>query len=302
MKIVPAIAECSKAGGNWQKTLNKKYPKEASALSLSSPQLSLLRWVLEGLSFNIAKVRRAVSAINKNNGEGLVELQDFVHAMNLLEIGLDDEAYEAMYQVNGGERNGKINYETLAKALAVATARMENKSDVERILAGVEDGKNWMDTIKAGAAPDWQIKGMPLRGDGDGGTRSAIGNDNEDPHEVARKKRIRQRKQRMKEPTENERIAMLRVKRYRGSLDGPRGKSSPRVARARFRKAEVKPVLKNASTFHGGLYPPRATDSMDDFARASVAAGVSATTVNRTLNRVKREEKRREKKNMTEVQ
>ena len=145
VKIVPAIAECSKSGGNWQKTLIKKFPKETSALSLSTPQLSLLRWVLEGLSFNIVKVRRALSAINKKGGTALIELQNFVHAMSLLEIGLEDEAYEVMYQVNGGEDGGKINFESLSKSLAIASARMENKSDVERILAGVEEGKNWMD-------------------------------------------------------------------------------------------------------------------------------------------------------------
>jgi hypothetical protein len=295
--IVPGIADCSKAGGNWQKTLQKKFPKETSALSLSTPQLSLLRWVLEGLSFNIVKVRRALSAINKNGGKALVELQNFVHAMSLLEIGLDDEAYEAMYQVNGGEDGGKIDFESLSKALAIASARMENKSDVEKILGGVEEGKNWMDTIKSGAAPEWQLKGMPRRGDGDGGSRPAISNPaDEDPHEIARRKRIRQRKQRLKEPTENERIAMERVKRYRGSLDGPRGKSSPRIARARLKRAEVRPTARNSTTFQGSLYPPRATDSMDDFARASVAAGVGIGTVNKTLGRAKRIEKQRAKK------
>ena len=63
--------------------------------------------VLKAFLLNIVKVRRAI-ATQQKGGVDLFELNTLVHAMNLLEIGLDDEAYESMYQVNGGENGGKL--------------------------------------------------------------------------------------------------------------------------------------------------------------------------------------------------
>ena len=158
--LLPAIASVSRNGGDWQKKLQKSYSKQFSALGLSYSQLSLLRWVLEGFSFDSIKVKRALSALKKKGGEVLVELQHFIHAMNLLDVGLSDQVLESLYVAHGGE-DGKINLDTLSKGLNIAAAQNENKNDVSMILSGVDEGENWMDSMKGGSAPAWAMKGMP---------------------------------------------------------------------------------------------------------------------------------------------
>ena len=92
--LLPAIASVSRNGGTWQKKLQKQYPKQFAALGLTYSQLSLLRWVLEGFSFDPIKVKRAMAALKKKDGKVLCELQHFIHAMNLLDVGLNDDTCE----------------------------------------------------------------------------------------------------------------------------------------------------------------------------------------------------------------
>lgn len=277
--ILPAIALVSRNGGDWQKKLQKQYPKKYAVLGLSFSQLSLLRWVLEGYSFDLIKLKRAVSILKKSGGIVEVELQHFVQAMNLLDVGLSDSVYENLYSAHGGD-DGCVNLDTLTKGLSIATAQNENKSDLSKILAGVDDGDNWMDSMKSGSAPSWAMRGLPRMA----GTI-----------ETAEEQRIEKR--RAKAPTAAETKAMENIKRYRGSLDGPKAKISPRVQRAKLRGsrtqknrngAVLRPTYSGSTTFQGSLYPPRATDAMDDFSRASVKSGVSMRTANLTQGRAKR--------------
>ena len=279
--LLPAIASVSRNGGDWQKKLQKSYSKQFSALGLSYSQLSLLRWVLEGFSFDPIKVKRALLALRKKDGEVLVELQHFIHAMNLLDVGLSDQVLESLYVAHGGE-DGKINLDTLSKGLNIAAAQNENKNDVSMILSGVDEGENWMDSMKGGSAPAWAMKGMPR-------LAGSIENE-EEAREMKRKKN---------EPTESEIKAMKNVRKYRSALDGPVSKVSPRVSRAKLKKrsAVIRPANTTRSLFQGSLYPPRATDSMDDFARASVKSGVSLRTANLTLGRARRTQKMENKNN-----
>jgi hypothetical protein len=139
-----------------------------------------------------------------------------------------------------------------------------------------------MDSFKSGAAPSWAIRGLPRMA-------GAV----ETEAEAREQKRI------SREPTEQEKKSMAQVKKYRGSLDGPKSKISPRVKRSKYRQsAVIKPCISGKSTFQGSLYPPRATDAMDEFSRASVKSGVSIRTANLTQGRAQRmQSKRRAKSN-----
>ena len=47
----------------------------------------------------------------------------------------------------------------------------------------------------------------------------------------------REQKRISREPTEQEKKSMAQVKKYRGSLDGPKSKISPRVKRSKYRQS-----------------------------------------------------------------
>ena len=57
-QFLSAVAAESKRGGDWQSAIRKKEPRIYARLGLTKSQLSLLRWVLEGHSYEENKIMK----------------------------------------------------------------------------------------------------------------------------------------------------------------------------------------------------------------------------------------------------
>ena len=156
--------------------------------------------------------------------------------------------------------------------------RRENKDSLA-VLDANADGMNWMDQLEAGAVPSWATESMPKiavrQSESSGPPPASLSKDVGAPL--------------WKVPQEERRAHVL---------PGPLSKASPRTRKLanRYARQEQRGQGQSSSTFGGALYPPRMAEKVDDFARASMRAGVKAELAERNMVRGQKVARRMMKK------
>jgi Ca2+-binding EF-hand superfamily protein len=143
--IITTIDEKSKTGGNWQKQVRDVLAASGVELTLNDVQLSLLRWVLEGMSWDLVKIGKAIKSMRPY---GLIYDSQFSNALHLLGEHFDVEETETLYiRLTQKSGEGRISYSGLCTMLE--DQRAEGQRVGMKVLEADDYGKNWADAMDA---------------------------------------------------------------------------------------------------------------------------------------------------------
>ena len=141
--IINIIDKNSAGGGDWQRQVRAACTMSKIDLAMNDVQLSLLRWVLEGMSWDLVKIGKAIKSLR---AYGIVYDTQFINALGLLGENTDIEKAESLY-IRLTEKNGdsRISYMGLSKLLEAD--RNAKNLEGNRVLENDEYGKNWVDQM-----------------------------------------------------------------------------------------------------------------------------------------------------------
>jgi Ca2+-binding EF-hand superfamily protein len=147
--IVALFDNMSKEGGDWQKKVRDAIP--GVKLQMNDVQMSLLRWVLEGMSWDLVKIGKAIKSLRPY---GIIYDSQFHNALGLLGEYMDVEITESLYvKLTSKDGDCRIDYMKLHRELH--TQREQANRVGMKVLEHTEEGKNWVDDMDSLKKPLW---------------------------------------------------------------------------------------------------------------------------------------------------
>ena len=119
-------------------------------LQMNDIQLSLLRWVLEGMSWDLVKIGKAIKSLRPY---GIIYDSQFHNALGLLGEYMDVEITETLYVKLTASGDSRIDYMKLHKELF--EQREQAQRSGMKVLEHTENGKNWVDDMDNLKRPLW---------------------------------------------------------------------------------------------------------------------------------------------------
>ena len=113
-------------------------------------QISLLRWVLEGMSWDLVKIGKAIKSLRPY---GIIYDSQFHNALGLLGEYMDVEITETLYVKLTASGDSRIDYMKLHKELF--EQREQAQRSGMKVLEHNENGKNWVDDMDNLKRPLW---------------------------------------------------------------------------------------------------------------------------------------------------
>ena len=139
----------SREGGEWQKKVRDALP--GIKLQMNDVQMSLLRWVLEGMSWDLVKIGKAIKSLRPY---GMIYDSQFHNALGLLGEYMDVEVTESLYvKLTSKDGDSRVDYMKLHRELF--NQREQATRVGMKVLEHTEEGTNWVDDMDSLKKPLW---------------------------------------------------------------------------------------------------------------------------------------------------
>jgi Ca2+-binding EF-hand superfamily protein len=147
--IVAMFDNMSREGGEWQKKVRDALP--GIKLQMNDVQMSLLRWVLEGMSWDLVKIGKAIKSLRPY---GMIYDSQFHNALGLLGEYMDVEVTESLYvKLTSKDGDSRVDYMKLHRELF--NQREQATRVGMKVLEHTEEGTNWVDDMDSLKKPLW---------------------------------------------------------------------------------------------------------------------------------------------------